>query len=232
MCRRLHWITSLCLLGGYHLSAADAVIDPVVVPTPAANDQRVAIYTREHVEMALYAPLGATEARAVFTNRQDVSVLVNYTVEAKLGDPRSYEVDLTANETRGEDGRFVVTTGGQAAPRCSITSVDIMPIEEASGYVRLAEDIRNRVTVSLYRPETGGKRAYAVLVNNDDRPVTVTWTASGLIDGPVLTFSTTLDPRAVLGKDGSIRLAYHPVADPRWRTKVRVTITSVTPAPR
>lgn len=200
---------------------------PTLVATPTLDDRRIALYTREHVQIEVYAPLSATMARVVLTNRQNVSVKVEYTIEAKMGEPVTYSVDLLAGETRGQDGRYVVPTGGQPAPRIVIVNVDRLPIEEASGYVRLAEDRDQRVTVTLFRSEAGGKQAYAVLVNSDDRAVTVTWQTTGLIAGAAQTYTTELAANTVLGREGQMVLPYKPIADPRFRIRPRVEIQRV-----
>jgi len=219
-----------CFLAVGLLVAADA--PPPEVATPAERDHRVAIFAREHVQIELYAPMGADEARAVLSNRRNVSVLVQFTVEARMGEPRTYEVDLQPKETRGADGRFVIPIGGQIRPRLAIVHVDVVPIEEGSGYIRLAEHRLERVTITLYRAETGGNRVYAVMVNNDDRAVTVAWEASGLVGGEPLRFTTDLAARAVAGRDGRIVLPYKPIDDPRFRTRPRVRVLSVTPRAR
>lgn len=219
-----------CLFATGLLLAVDA--PPPVVDTPGDGDHRVAIFAREHVQVELYAPMGAEEARAILSNRRDVSVLVNFTVEVSMGEPRMYEVDLQAKETRGADGRFVIPIGGQIRPRVAITQVDILPIEEGSGYIRIAEESEDRVTISLYRAETGGNRVYAVLVNNDDRAVSVSWEASGLIAGEPLRFTTDIAERSVIGRDGRIVLPYKPIHDPRFRTRPRVHIRDVAPQAR
>jgi len=213
------------LVGVAALVAAEAVDEGV--PTPGPGDRRVAIFAREHVQIELFAPMGAKEARAVLTNRDDQAVLVCYTVENGLGNPVAYEADLLAGEVRGGDGRYVVATGGSPAPRVVITSVDILPVEEASGYVLLDDDFLDRVSVRLYLPVTGGKRAFAVLANADNRKVRVDWEAIGLIDGPSPRFQTDLAAHAIAGKDGTMRLVYHPPVDPRHRTRVRVKIHEV-----
>lgn len=199
----------------------------VLVATPAPDDRRIALYTREHVQIEVFAPLSATTARVVLTNRQATSVKVEFTIESSAGEPQPYAVDLLAGETRGKDGRYVVPTGGRPAPGIVIVNVDPLPIEEASGYVRLAEDRDQRVTVTLFRAEQGGKQAYAVLVNSDDRAVTVTWQTTGLIAGPAQTFTTTLAANTVLGREGQIVLPYKPIFDPRLRIRPRVKIVSV-----
>ncbi len=210
--------------------AAETVAEPLppVIATPGERDHRLGVFARHHVQLELFAPMGAEEARVLLVNRRDVSVLVEYTVEVTMGGPVTYAVDLQAKETRGDDGRFVVPISGQVRPRAAIVRVDVVPIEEGSGYIRLAEDRENRVTVSLFRPENGGNRVYAVLVNNDDRAVTVTWEARGLIGGEPLRFTTNLAARAVAGRDGRITLPYKPIHDPRFRTRPRVNIIDVT----
>jgi len=207
------------------LGAEPAAPDLIATPTP--DDRRIALYTREHVQIEVFAPLSATTARVVLTNRQKVSVAVEYTIEAKAGEPVTYSVDLLAGETRGQDGRYVVPTAGQPAPRLVIVNVDPLPIEEASGYVRLAEDRDQRVTVTLFRAEQGGKKAYAVLVNSDDRAVSVTWQTTGLIAGPAQIFTSELAANTVFGREGQVVLPYKPIADPRLRIRPRVEILRV-----
>ncbi len=202
-------------------------VSPELIATPTPDDRRIALYTREHVQIEVFAPLSAATARVVLTNRQAVSVKVEYTIDAKIGEPAAYSVDLLAGETRGQDGRYVVPTGGQPAPGIVIVSVDRLPIEEASGYVRLAEDRDQRVTVTLFRSEAGGKQAYAVLVNSDDRAVTVTWQTTGLIAGAPQIYTTLLPANTVLGREGQIVLPYKPIADPRFRVRPRVEIQQV-----
>lgn len=234
--RRHIWagLVVLCIgAGGEARAENNAEVPlPPVVPTPGERDHRLGVFAREHVQLELFAPMGADEARVLLVNRRDVSVLVEYTVEVAMGDPRTYLVDLQAKETRGDDGRFVVPTGGQPRPRAAIVRVNVVPIEEGSGYVRLAEDREDRVTVSLFRPETGGNLVYAVLINNDDRAVTVTWEARGLIGGEPQRFTTDLAARAVAGRDGRITLPYKPIHDPRFRTRPRIHIIDVIPQRR
>lgn len=211
-----------------HLAAMLAAVEAAEQPTPGPDDRRIAVFAREHVQIELWAPLGAREARALLHNRNELSVLVTYEVDHGLGNPIAYEVDLLGGETRGGDGRYVVQTGGVAAPRCVITTVDTLPITEASGYVQLAEDINGRISIRLYRPETGGDRAYAVLTNADDIPVEVTWEATGLIEGQPLRFTTDLTGLAIKGRDGRSQLPYKPAIDPRFRSRPKVLILSVT----
>lgn len=231
-------LAGLCVSALWVSTAAEVPADaatgplPPVIPTPGERDHRLGVFAREHIQLELYAPMGAQEARVLLANRRDVSVLVEYTVEVTMGVPVTYSVDLQPKETRGDDGRFVVPISGQVRPRAAIVRVDVVPIEEGSGYIRLAEDRENRVTVSLFRSETGGSRVYAVLVNNDDRAVTVTWEARGLIGGEPLRFTTDLAARAVAGRDGRIILPYKPIHDPRFRTRPRVNITDITPQRR
>jgi len=198
---------------------------------PFAKGERIGLIARDDVLLELWRPLGKPEARVQFTNRNDTSVRVTYIVGTVNGVPAEYDIDLDAKEAVPFADAPTVDTTGQWRPVVRIVRVAKLPIEEASGYVLIAKDHEGALGIMLFRPATGGNRAYAVIANNGRFPLTVTWQATGLTEAPPLTFTTVAPARATLGREGNIPLVYHPAADPRDFEQARVRILTVVKTP-
>jgi hypothetical protein len=196
-----------------------------------AKGERIGLIARDDVVLELWRPVGSNTARVLFKNRNDLPVRVTYVVGVIDGAPAEYEAELDGNESIPFENASTVDTTGQWRPVVRIVRVAKVPIEEASGYVLIAKDNDAALGIMLFRPMTGGNRAYAVIANSGRFPLTVTWQATGLSEAPPLTFTTVAPARATLGRDGSIPLVYHPAADPREFERARVRILSSVKAP-
>lgn len=196
-----------------------------------AKGERIGLIARDDVVLELWRTEGSNSARVMFTNRNDLPVRVTYVVGVNAGVPAEYEAELDGKEVTQFAEAATVDTTGQWRPVVRIVRVAKMPIEEASGYVLIAKDNERALGIMLFRPMTGGNRAYAVIANSGRFPLTVTWQATGLTDAPPLTFTTVAPARASLGRDGSIPLVYHPAAEPTEFEQARVRILTVVKTP-
>jgi hypothetical protein len=189
-----------------------------------AKGERLALVARDDVVLELWRPPGSATGRVVFHNRNELPVRVTYSVSTGALTQVEYEAELDGKEVTPFAEAAQIALPDRRWPEVRLVRVAKLPIEEASGYVLIAEDHEGAIGLFLFRPATGGNRAYAVIANGGRLPVAITWQAIGLTEAPPLTFTTVVPARATLGREGGIPLEYHPAADPRDFMQARVRI--------
>ena len=144
---------------------------------------RIAQTARDDVVAEVWRERVNGEARAILISRRDLPVAVTFAVGATPLSLVEYEQRLEAGQAIAFATAPVVAAGTAIRPELRIIRVAPLPIEEASGYVRICEDNQaSGISIIIFRPVTGGNRAYAVLTNATDRAVTVEWQTLGFVD--------------------------------------------------